>query len=69
MAFRLRWIQRYFAKGITAPPCEFIESCCHRAVGMWVDKNGRGHDLCEWHAKDMKAEPMQEGICYAPTGD
>jgi len=63
----LRWIQRYFSKGLTAPPCERIEACRRRAVGMWVDADGHAHDFCELHADLYSAPPMEEGIVYAPT--
>jgi hypothetical protein len=66
---KLRWIQRYYggSKSILPPLCEHIDQCNHRAVGMWVDAEGHTHDLCLVHAAIFHAEPMEEGICYAPT--
>lgn len=63
---KLRWIQRYYHTGLVAPPCEFIEGCGRRAVGMWVDQKGHCHDLCDGHATVMEAPPMGE-VCYGPT--
>jgi hypothetical protein len=63
---KLRWIQRYYGSP-NCPFCERIEECNHLANGMWVDGAGHAHDLCLGHATIFRAEPMEEGICYAPT--
>jgi hypothetical protein len=62
----LRWIQRYYGY-INCPFCEHVEQCNCLAQGMWVDIEGHAHDLCLGHALELRAEPMEEGICYAPT--
>jgi hypothetical protein len=65
-ATELRWIQRYYGY-INSPFCEYVEQCNHRADGMWVDAEGHAHDWCLYHAGAFRAQPMEEGICYAPT--
>lgn len=62
----LRWIQRYFCKSEKCPPCEYIEQCRSRAIGMWVDEEGHCHDLCLRHSQSLHAPAMTEGYYYAP---
>jgi hypothetical protein len=64
---KLRWIQRYSGDRLSSPPCEHIDQCGHRAIGMWVDPAGHAHDFCEIHAGIANAPPMIEGVWYAPT--
>lgn len=64
---KLTWIQRYYGASRLAPPCEYIDRCGNRAIGLWQDEDGHAHDLCQSHAEAQSAPPMEEGICYAPT--